>query len=264
MSGETAASFMTPGEIANMAGVNLFSGAQMTTPPQTFAGIPGVVPVNAAGAAVVNAQASFNVPLPPTVQAQQNAFAAAAGPIDLNRPVMTNTYPPCAMKPELMPEFLKVLWGRLYYVVFTKCGWAQTQQGFAFTNPMAVLDPVPIDDIIKQFGADNFVMEYDTLNAQGQFAVEKCQGYVRGIIFKNSGLPGFEIYLNINGQRFKRTFVPQNPQKRNTQNAYSKTAAEAQQGHMIAWVYRGEANNMASFKEKCAVKIRDNVYEVIQ
>ena len=90
-----------------------------------------------------------------------------------------------------------------------------------------------------------------------------CQGVIRGYLTSKQGLPAYAIYLNIKGQRIKRSFLPQNPEKRNAQNAYTNAAEEAGQGHMVAWVFKDEVADAAPFKEKCAVKIRDNAYEVI-
>jgi hypothetical protein len=207
------------------------------------------------------------VPLQPHIQQQQQQFAAAAASANPAPQQTPTTYPDNGLRPEVMQEAMKHIYLRLYHAVFTKCGWQQNPQTgrFYFANPNGILDGVAIGDIIKHYGAHNLVMEYDTLNNMGQGPVAESaeNGVVRGTIFKNSGLPGFDLYLNIAGRRIKRRFVPQNPEKRNAQNAYSKTAEEAQQGHIIAWIIDGDAKNTVAFNEKFKVKIRDNVYEVL-
>ena len=89
-----------------------------------------------------------------------------------------------------------------------------------------------------------------------------CQGMIRGRTTSKQGLPSYAIYLNIGGRRVKRSFLPQNPEKRNAQNAYTNAANDAGGGHMIAWVFKDEVADGAPFTEKCAVKMYDNQYEV--
>jgi len=236
-----------------------------TIASETMGAIPGVVPANAAGAAVMAEQAPLEVPLPPTVAAEQQAFATAATTGTPPIKETPTTYTPNALAPEVMAKTIKEIWQVLYHHIFTKCGWQQNPQTgrFMFTNAAAVLEGVNIQHIIQQNGADNFIMEYDTMNAEGQFAPEMCQGMVRGRTTAVAGLPSYSLYLNIGGQRFKRTFMPQNPEKRNTSNAYTNSANEAAGGHMIVWVFKDEAADNAPFKEKVAVTIKDNVYEVM-
>ena len=206
------------------------------------------------------------VPLPAPVAAQSAVLTAAAATAVPAPAALPTTYEPNQVDQGMMPQIMENIWKTLYHHTFTKCGWQPNPQTgrFFFANPAAVLEGVSIQHIIDHYGAQNFVMEYDTLNAQGQFAPEMCQGLIRGYTTSKQGLPAYAIYLNINGQRIRRSFLPQNPEKRNAQNAYSNPAEEAGgQGHMIAWVYKDEVADSAPFKEKCAVKIRDNAYEVI-
>ena len=203
------------------------------------------------------------VPLP-TAIAQQQAYVAASA-ATARPPVqpMATTYTPNNLTPEVMAQTMRAVYLSLNAHLFTKCGWQQNPQTgrFFFANPGAVLEGVNIQHILTLMGADNFIIEYDTLNAAGQFAAENCQGMIRGYLTTKQGLPAYSIYLNVGGRRIKRSFLPQNPDKRNAQNAYTKSADEAGQGHVIAWVFKDEAADNAPFKEKCAVKIYDNIYE---
>lgn len=223
-------------------------------------------PVEAAQAGMMAGVAAMTgqdtVPLPTTVAAEQAVVANAA--IPPTPAALPQTYEPNNVDMNIMPALMQSIWQRLYHHVFTKCGWAQNPQTgrFMFTNAVSVLEQVNIQDIIDHFGAANFVKEYDTVNAQGQDCGEEFSGYIRGHLSQKAKLPMYSIYLNINGQRVKRVLVPQNPDKMNAQNAYSVTAAEAGQGHMIAWVGK-DAPMGASFKEKYAAKIKDNNYEII-
>ena len=206
------------------------------------------------------------VPLPQPVAAEQAAVTAAAATAVAPAQEVKPALPQCNFDLNMAPALLEALWKRLYHHVFTKCGWQQNPQTgrFFFSNAAAVLEGVNVSDIIQHFGADGFIVEYDTINAQGQGPLpEVCQGMIRGHLSTKQGLPVYHVYLNINGNRIKRVFTPQNPEKMGANNAYSKTAIEAQTGHMIAWVWKDEANDNAPFNEKCAVKIVDNNYEII-
>jgi len=206
-----------------------------------------------------------DVPLPTPVAAATQAVAqAATTAVPPAQPTPT-TYTPNTLAPETMAAVLKSVWQTLYHHVFTKCGWQQNPQTgrFMFTNAAAVLEGVNIQHILSQFGADNFIMEYDTLSAEGTPAPEMCQGMIRGKTTSQAGLPSYSLYLNINGQRIKRTFMPQNPDKMGANNAYTKSAVEAGTGNMIVWVFKDEAPDTAPFNEKCAVTIKNNVYEVM-
>jgi hypothetical protein len=224
-----------------------------------------------AGATAVEAIEDVQVPLPPVVAAQQAEFAAAAATAAPPATPTPATYTPHSLPDEVQAAVMKVVWQTLYHHIFTKCEWQQNPQTgrFMFNKAVNVLEGVNIQHIIAQFGADNFIMEYDTLNANGQggnsFASEACQGMIRGRLTKD-GLPSYQIYLNIGGQRIRRLFVPQNPEKRNADNAYSPTAEAAAVGNQIAWIFRGEAQAGASFTEKCAAKITNTAagiqYEV--
>ena len=199
-------------------------------------------------------------PLPTQVSAPLAAAAAtgvppAAGP--------TTTYTPHNLSPETQAAAMKAIWQSCYAHIFSKCGWQQnpTTGRFYFANAAAVLEGINIQHIITQLGAENFIMEYDTVNGQGQYAPEQFQGMLRGKMTSGIGLPSYVLYLNINGQRIKRSFLPQNPEKM-TQNAYTKSADEAAGGNMIAWVFKDEVADSAPFSEKCAATIKNNVYEI--
>lgn len=223
---------------------------------------PGDTQVPLMNAAGVNA--AVEVPLPAPVAAQAAALAGAAATAVLPTQPLATTYTPHNLTPEIQAATIKAVWQTLYHHMFIKCGWQQNPQTgrFFFANAAGILEGVNIQHIIKQFGANNFIMEYDTLSAEGQYAAEMCQGMIRGRTTSQAGLPSYALYLNINGHRIKRTFMPQNPEKI-VNNAYTKSADEAAGGHMIAWVFKDEIADTAPFTEKCSVTIKDNVYTVM-
>jgi hypothetical protein len=207
---------------------------------------------------------STEVPLPAAVAAQAATTTAAAATATPPAQETPTTYTLHNIAPEVQAAVMQSVWKLLYHHVFTKCGWQQNPQTgrFMFTNAAAVLEGVNIQSILTQYGADNFIMEYDTLDAEGKYAAEMCQGMIRGRTTSKQGLPSYALYLNINGQRIKRSFIPQNPEKM-TNNAYTKSADEAAGGHMIVWVFKDEVPDSAPFSQKCAVTIKDNVYEIM-
>lgn len=210
--------------------------------------------------------AALEVPLPAPVVAQAAAIAGAATTgVPPAQEVPTTYTLVNSMSDEAMRGCMESIWKILYHHTFTKCGWQQNPQTgrFMFANAAAVLEGVNVQHILTQFGADNFIMEYDTLDADGKYAAEMCQGMIRGRTTSKQGLPSYTLYLNIGGTRIKRTFIPQNPEKKNAQNAYTNSAENAAAGHCIVWVFKDEVADAAPFNEKCAATIKDNVYEVM-
>jgi hypothetical protein len=232
----------------------------------------GIAALAAANPTLPAAPAATVVPLAPNVANQEAVFAAA---VDASVPAAAaapTTYAVNNITPEVMKAMLQEVWTRLYAHVFTKCGWQQHPESgrYFFAKPANVVEHVNIQDILSKYGVSDFIMEYDTVNAAGQTdpVAEMCNGTIRGFCSSKANLPCYAIYLNIGGQRFKRVLTPQNPEKQNAQNAYTATASEAAVGHQIAWVWKDEAAQGASFPEKCAVKITNSTaginYEIIQ
>ncbi len=208
---------------------------------------------------------STEVPLPAPVAAQAAVMAGAAATGAPPVQEVPTTYTPNSMDGAAMAGCMEAVWKILYHHTYTKCGWQPNPQTnrFMFTNAAAVLEGVNIQHILTAFGADNFIMEYDTLDAEGKYSAELCQGMIRGRTTSKQGLPSYTLYLNIGGQRVKRSFIPQNPEKRDAQNAYTKSAELAGAGNMIVWVFKDEVPDAAPFNEKCAATIKNNVYEIM-
>lgn len=250
--------------VANAAGAFVGAGVSLENgEPDIVMPVAEVVQTDAAAQAVVDA---VEVPLPAPVVAEQAANVAAAA---TGVPPVLPTEPTYSqvnnMDGAQMAGCMEAVWKILYHHTYTKCGWQPnpTTGRFFFSNAAAVLEGVNIQHILTQFGAENFIMEYDTLDAEGKYAAEMCQGMIRGRTTSKQGLPSYSLYLNIGGARIKRTFIPQNPEKRNAQNAYTNSAENAAQGHMIVWVFKDEVADAAPFNEKCAATIKDNVYEIM-
>ena len=198
------------------------------------------------------------VPQPQTVAVPQPETVATPRPSTVENPQPT-TYPPNNLSVEMIQMAMKATYQMLYHHIFTKCGWQQNPADgrFFFSNPAAVLEPVDLSGIFAQLGVSNLIMEYDTVNAQGQPAGEAFGNFVRGHVTSKAGLPRYTLYLNINGHRIRRDFIPQNV------NTSSPSAAEAAGGSMIAYVMKGEAPQGATFMQKCSVIIKDNDYQAV-
>jgi len=208
---------------------------------------------------------------PPITPPQTFAEEAATPPETV--PVPKTYQEECSLSPEMMATFMEKVYLRMYAHIFTKCGWQQNAQTgrFMFMGPANIAGQVDISDLITYYGAENFVMEYDTHDANGVNGhSEKCQGYIRGHLSRPGsnlnvpdgaipeGLPMYTIYLNINGHRIKRSLVPQNPEKKDSSGAYKTTANDAAAGNVMAWVLRGDDPG-----KKFMFKIRNNVMEAL-
>jgi len=209
-----------------------------------------------AGENVAAPTSDDTVVLPEHIQQENAAVAAAAAGPAPQAQAVPQQYPVNNVDPGKFKAFMKDVYMRLYTQIFKKCGW-QLQNDQGFTNPAGILEGVRFDDLEKLHGVENVIMEYKTVDANGQSITEKCQGYVRGTVFTKSntyGLPAYVLFLNFNGTQLKRSLVPQNPAKRGSDGQYKATALEARIGHAIAWV-------MADGQNAWKGKIRDNVYE---
>jgi len=196
--------------------------------------------------------------LPPHIAAAKAAGAAGAAAVANGTrakiDMKSKTYPPNKHSQEKMAEFMDKVYERLYAHIFTECGWsgtpAENSMDWDFANPSAVVSkPVNISDLIHAYGMPDVIMEYNTHNAQGfklygeVGTAEKCgNGLIRGEIFSTSKLPGYTLWCNFNGACYKRSITPQNLAKT------SKYALLARDGHMIAWVMKGEFEDGRKFK----------------
>lgn len=114
-----------------------------------------------------------------------------------------------APSPEMvrLQNITKLVMRRLFTSIYSKCEWDGRGR---FNNAGAVLDPVNIGDIE---GASEIFTHVDAVDASGVYVPHhKVDGFIKGVV-SQQGLPMYRMYLTINGQELKRTFVPQNPAK---------------------------------------------------
>ena len=81
-----------------------------------------------------------------------------------------------------------------------------------------------------------------------------CDGIIKGKLSKQQLLPMYELYLNINGNLHKRTFIVQNPNKKDTAGNYTSWATKVRNGHIIMMLLEDKKptdppgkNNMKAF-----------------
>lgn len=243
------------------------------TVPQTmaFAGAGATTSLEEATAGAIDPAQEFvgtagvdTVVLPEAVQATiATAATNAAGPTMAAAPKTFENKVEIA--PDKMALILQQVYMRLYTHMFAKCGWSQNPATgkFHFAALDAVTQSVDISDIFKRIApeATGLIAEYITVSPQGQDGyLEPCQGYVRGLIYRQKQLPSYQIFLNIGGNRICRKLVPQNPEKMNASNAYSKPAQEAQQGHARCYVMDGDLSYDAPWDQKLKAEIVNNEY----
>lgn len=205
----------------------------------------------------VAAPGNMGFPVPEQV-AQMNTQAAETTP-KAGGPYAGWTTP--SLSPEQLKACLHEIYGRLFHALFTKGGWCQNAQTgrFHFAQPGKLLASISIDDILKRHNAEGLVAEYESMvPGTTQKVTEKCaNGAIRGTCFSNGSggwLPVFALHLNIGGERVVRKLVPQNPEKRDSNNAYKKSANEAAAGFAKAYVF-ADAPNDAPWAERCPLKL---------
>ena len=126
---------------------------------------------------------------------------------------------------------------RLFHHVQTKCEF-NTDGGY--NNPHAVLEPVNISDIP---GAQELFVAMDTMDAAGQYvSQQQCNGQIRGLVSKDNR-PRYTLYLNMNGQLHKRTFITNDPNKEDQKNP----------GNLGKWA---QANRMGT---RIMMLLQDNI-----
>ena len=144
-----------------------------------------------------------------------------------------------------LPETLaivKMVYMRIYTHLFTKCGFNPTS-GTSFDNPDAVYEPIHIGDIPN---ANKVFLAQDITNIAGarQDKVPIID-QIKGQRFKKSGLPGYWLWLNVNGSKRKRCVVPQNPNKIKN-GAPTTMSARVRQGWAVMWVIADGINGAES------------------
>lgn len=125
----------------------------------------------------------------------------------------------------------KQVYMKMYNFIFTNCK-PLTNSDLGFSNPEAVCTtPIRLTDEEKTI----FVtMNHLDINGRWCTDVSTTDGLL-GKVMKNTKLPAYELFLNINGTIHKRLFMPQNTAKRKN-GQLTQRALEARAGNAIAYV----------------------------
>jgi len=127
----------------------------------------------------------------------------------------------------------------MFVHVMSKCGF--TTAG-GYNNPAAVLETISLAHIE---GATELMTHYDTATATGIYSGNvPCQGQIKGMISEDN-LPMYRFYLNIAGQLYKRSFIPQNPNKLDINNCPTTWAQKAKEGTKIMMLSEKGVGNKA-------------------
>lgn len=121
---------------------------------------------------------------------------------------------------------------KMYNHIFTQCGQLK-ESDVGFSKPEAVcLTAIPLTDEEKTIFVS---MNHLDINGRWCTDVPTTNGLF-GKVMKNTKLPSYETFLNVNGITHKRLFIPQNPAKRNSAGQLTQRASEARAGNAIAYV----------------------------
>ena len=138
---------------------------------------------------------------------------------------------------------IQTVYMRVYTHLFTKCGFNPVAPT-TFDNPDAVYEPIHIGDIPN---ANKVFLAMDITDQAGarQDKVAIID-QIKGQRFKKSGLPGYWLWLNVNGKKRKRCLVPQNPNKIQTNGSPTVMAGRVRQGWAVMWVIADGINGAQS------------------
>jgi hypothetical protein len=87
----------------------------------------------------------------------------------------------------------------------------------------------------------------DVTDEQGKVVRDvPINGAIKGLVFNKSNLPGYWLYLNVNGLKMKRSVVPQNPNKTNSVGAPTWMAQKVREGWAVMWVISEKYDTLPS------------------
>lgn len=212
----------------------------------------------------------------PTIAANTNVYSpqqAAASPTDYVNPVeaalnagggaidpspqstgnsLPSQVPALTIDLAEILQIVKTVYMRIYIHVFTKCGFNPNAPA-SFDNPGAVYDPISIADIPN---ANKVFLAMDVTDELGKPLKDVAiTDQIKGQVFSKSGLPGYWLWLNVNGFKVKRALVPQNPNKTKPDGSPTVMAGRVRQGYAAMWVIAdgyGEADSEMKVKIETA------------
>ena len=263
-------------EIGNAVATAATQAGPIAPHVEAPASIPGIIPVNEAGRAVVATQLAqaaravqpqTTVVKPATDLTPEQELAAKFG----GQAQTATTLPELNISDENIRGCMHEIYLRMHSNIFLKCGWSPNQQGrWHFPEPYAVCASLNIGDILTRWGCEGLIHEYVSF-AEGQEItpatrasnVYACTGMIQGFVYTDKGIPAYEIILNIHGNPIRRRLVVQNPGKMEN-NAYTKGADFAGiGGNRVSYVFKCETPQGRPFNENCSVKIVNEQAQVV-
>ena len=151
------------------------------------------------------------------------------------KPVMTETPTPTRVPDTTGKlEMLRGIYMRLYEHMFAVCGFSQG----AFLEPTNIVKTGVL--LTEDERKSGLIVGSLTLNPAGQAIWEDVAriGGIRGRLFKNGALPGFDLIINWNGKTRKIRLLAQNP------NKPSEWGMRARAGEKIAWLIDNDVNKL--------------------
>jgi hypothetical protein len=140
------------------------------------------------------------------------------------------TYEVNGVDEDQVPVIMNQVYMALYQHIFANCRLMINGQQ-PFQNPDAVWQ-TPVD--LKRIpGAQQLIVAADITDPNtGKYNSNQPvrDGMLLGNVKKHTRIPGYGLYLNVNGRCIRRTVLPQNP---NTNGRY---APNARRGEAIMWV----------------------------
>ncbi len=173
------------------------------------------------------------------------AIATETGPA-------VNVFPQTGLDEKDTADICQSVYAKCYNHIFGKCERVLNSD-VGFQNPDAVATiPIVLTEQEKAV-----IVKCDCLDENGRFCEQLATTTaLRGSIMKNTKLPTYKLYINVNGQEKVRVLLPQNPGKIQG-GAYTKTALQARGGSCIMYIMEGNDAVAKATGKKFLCKIVD-------
>ena len=185
--------------------------------------ISGITPSNTPAVAPTPAVAYTPAQAPVTVSLVQNSAPEKVAALSLPRTGLT---------PERTAEIMMGIYTRCFNQIFGTCGQLlNSDKGFAY--PGGVLSPIPLSEEEQRVVVGFFC------HINGKWSEVSGQNYIHGFVGGIKNLPTYKLIVNMDGVKFVRLVLPQNPAKMH--GAYlSPKAALARKGIAIVYIMEGD------------------------
>jgi hypothetical protein len=198
----------------------------------------------------------LTMPTPPA-PVPVHPMSAAPNPAPTPQKPAAIPYPPTGFTDEQTAEIVFNVFNKCYTHIFTHCGrLLNSDKGFS--NSLAVSQiPLPLTEAEMRV-----VVKMDCVDGAERWCpnMPTSAGKLLGGQMKDKGLPYYKLYINMNGQEIVRLLLPQNPNTRDRQGQYKKTAMAARNGSCIMYVFEGNDAVVAAGGQKLKWKNVDGTW----